>query len=186
LIEAEVALFAAYGEEEIAVRADGISLPVLIQPPEEGMKRARCIRVDIAAQQDAASKLEALGLRSDETGQGFVAQGDAAIRFWSEGLAELPEDWDLFVPEDLVDTQVRGKPLGVFAKVTSGMDWLNVKLSFESEGVGVDRDELRRCLSTGKKYVRLEDGSFATFDPEAVKAMIDREIELLTAAGKNG
>jgi superfamily II DNA or RNA helicase len=186
LIEASVSLFAAYGEEEIQVRADGISLPVLIQPPMEGQKKARCIRVDIVAQQDAAEKLAALGLRPDETGQSFVATGDAAIRFWSEGLAELPDTWDLFVPEDLVDTQVRTKPIGVFAKVTSGMDWLNVKLSYESEGVGVDRDELRRCLMAGKKYVRMEDGSFAAFDADAVRAMLDREIELMTAAGKNG
>jgi superfamily II DNA or RNA helicase len=186
LVEARVELHATYGDAEVAVRADGISLPVLIQPPEEGMKRARCVRVDIAAQQDAANKLLALGLRPDETGQGFVATGDAAIRFWSEGLAELPDDWDLFVPEDLVDTQVRHKPIGVFAKVTSGMDWLNVKVSYESEGVGVDRDELRRCLAEGKKYVRLSDGSFAPFDAEQIKAMMDREIEILTAAGKGG
>ncbi|MFO0756185.1 MAG: SNF2-related protein [Byssovorax sp.] len=186
LVEAQVSLYAAYGDEEVAVRADGISLPVLIQPPEEGMKRARCIRVDIAAQQEAASKLNALGLRPDESGQTFTANGDAAIRFWSEGLAELPDDWDLFVPEDLVDTQVRHKPIGVFAKVTSGMDWLNVKLTYESEGIAVDRDELRRCLAQGKKYVRLEDGSFAAFDADAVRAMLDREVELMTAAGKTG
>jgi superfamily II DNA or RNA helicase len=186
LVEAHVSLFAAYGEDEIAVRADGISPPVLIQPPEEGMKRARCVRVDIAAQQEAAAKLSALGLSPDESGQGFIATGDAAIRFWSEGLAELPEDWDLFVPEDLVDTQVRSKPLGVFAKVTSGMDWLNVKLSFEAEGVAVDRDELRRCLAEGKRYVRLSDGSFAPFDADSVRAMLDREVELMMAAGKNG
>ena len=73
LIDAQVQLFAAYGEEEIEVRADGISLPVIIQPPEEGMKRARCIRVDIAAQQQAAAKLNALGLKPDETGESFVA-----------------------------------------------------------------------------------------------------------------
>ncbi|APR79422.1 Helicase, SNF2/RAD54 family protein [Minicystis rosea] len=186
LIEASVSLFAAYGELEIQVRADGITPPVIIQPPEEGMKRARCIRVDIAAQQDAAEKLSALGLKPDETGQTFVANGDAAIRFWSEGLAELPDTWDLFVPEDLVDTQVRQKPIGVFAKVTSGMDWLNVKLAYESEGVGVDRDELRRCLMQGKKYVRLEDGSFAPFDADQIRQMLDREIELMTAAGKTG
>ena len=186
LIDAQVQLFAAYGEEEIEVRADGISLPVIIQPPEEGMKRARCIRVDIAAQQQAAAKLNALGLKPDETGESFVASGDAAIRFWSEGLAELPDDWDLFVPEDLVDTQVRHKPIGVFAKVTSGMDWLNVKLTYESEGIAVDRDELRRCIAQGKKYVRLEDGSFAAFDPDQVKAMMEREVEILTAAGKSG
>ncbi|MFT3770059.1 MAG: SNF2-related protein [Minicystis sp.] len=186
LIEASVSLFAAYGELEIQVRADGITPPVIIQPPEEGMKKARCIRVDIAAQQDAASKLLSLGLKPDETGQTFVATGDAAIRFWSEGLAELPDTWDLFVPEDLVDTQVRSKPIGVFAKVTSGMDWLNVKLAYESEGVGVDRDELRRCLMQGKKYVRLEDGSFAPFDADQIRQMMDREIELITAAGKSG
>ncbi len=186
LVDARVELFAAYGDEEIQVRADGITLPVIIQPPEEGSKRARCIRVDIAAQQEAAAKLEGLGLKADSSGQFFVAQGDSAIRFWSEGLAELPDTWDLFVPEDLVDTQVRHKPIGFFAKVTSGMDWLNVKISYESEGMGVDRDELRRCIAEGKKYVRLEDGSFASIDADAVRAMMDREIELLTAAGKGG
>ncbi len=186
LVEARAELYAAYGDTEIQVRADGITPPVLIQPPEEGMKRARCVRVDIAAQQEAANKLVALGLRPDETGQSFVGTGDGAIRFWSEGLAELPDTWDLFVPEDLVDTQVRHKPIAVFAKVTSGMDWLNVKLSYESEGVTVERDELRRCLAEGKKYVRLSDGSFAPFDADAIKAMMDREVEILTAAGKNG
>src|SRR5262249_49499826 len=65
LVEARAALYAAYGDEEVAVRADGITIPVLIQPPDEGMKRARCIRVDIAAQQEAAAKLTALGLRPD-------------------------------------------------------------------------------------------------------------------------
>src|SRR6185503_16787457 len=54
------------------------------------------------------------------------------------------------------------------------------------EGIAVDRDELRRCLAEGKKYVRLSDGSFAALDPEAVRAMLDREIEIMTAAGKNG
>src|SRR5262249_28316999 len=60
LVEAHAELYAAYAEEEIPVRADGITLPVIIQPPEEGMKRARCIRVDIAAQQEAANRLLAL------------------------------------------------------------------------------------------------------------------------------
>src|SRR5207253_9358713 len=45
--EANVHLFASYGAQEIPVRADGITLPVLIQPPEEGQRKPRCIRVDI-------------------------------------------------------------------------------------------------------------------------------------------
>ena len=186
LIEAHVTLIAAYRDTEVAVRADGISPPVIIKPPEEGQKRARCIRCDIAAQQAAAERLKALGLRPDETGQYFVAQGEHAIKFWSEGIGSLPEDWDLFVPDDLVDTQVRSKPIAAHARVSSGMDWLSLKLTFESDGVSVSRDELARCLAEGKKYVRLDDGSFAAFDPANVKAMLDREVELMMAAGKNG
>jgi superfamily II DNA or RNA helicase len=186
LMEADISLFAAYGEEELPVRADGITPPVIIKPPEEGSKRARCIRVDIAAQQDAVSKLLDLGLSPDESGAHFTARADQALSFWTEGLAELPETWDLFVPEDLVDTQIRTTTITAFAKVSSGMDWLNVQLAFEADGVGVDRDELRRCLQEGKKYVRLEDGSFAAFDPNKVKSMLDREVELISAAGKDG
>jgi superfamily II DNA or RNA helicase len=186
LMEASVSLFAAYSDVELPVRADGITPPVIIKPPQEGSKRAKCIRVDIQAQQEAVSRLLALGLRPDEAGLTFVAHGDNALRLWTEGLAELPETWDLFVPEHLVDTQVRTAQLSAFARVTSGMDWLGVAIDFSSDGVGVSRDELRRCLMEGKKYVRLDDGSFASFDPEKVQAMLDREIELLTAADKNG
>jgi len=186
ITEAVLSLYAAYGDDELQVRADGITPPVIIKPPAEGHKRARCIRVDIAAQQAAVQKLLALGLTADELGQQFIARGERAMKFWTDGLAELPETWDLFVPEDLVDTQVRATPLGVFAKVSSGMDWLDMKLSFGCDGVGVDRDELRRCLAEGKKYVRLDDGSFASFDPEKIRAMLDREWELMAATDKNG
>ena len=186
LVEASVSLFAVYGTEEIPVRADGITLPVLIQAPTEGVRKPRCIRVDIAAQQDAAQKLNDLGLGPDSSGQAFVGHGDKAITFWSEGLGRLPDDWDLFVPEDLVGTQVRGAPISVFAKVSSGMDWLNVKLSYETEGVSAERSEIRRALAEGKKYIKLSDGSFAPFDADQIQAMMDREIELITAAGKSG
>lgn len=186
LTEAHVALRAAYGEVEVEVRADGISPPVLILPPLEGQKRAKCIRCDIAAQQLAVEELLRTGLTPDESGEYFVAHADRAIQFWSEGVGSLPEHWDLYVPEDLVGTHVRGKPIAMNARVSSGVDWLSVKISYESEGIGVDRDELVRCLREGKKFVRLSDNSFAQLDPTTVQAMIDREIELMSAAGKTG
>ena len=69
LIEAQVALLAAYGDAEIAVRADGMSLPVLHPAPRRGLTRARCIRVNIEAQQEAANKLVALGLGRTRRGR---------------------------------------------------------------------------------------------------------------------
>jgi superfamily II DNA or RNA helicase len=186
LTQVEVALRAAYGAREVEVRADGISPPIMIVPPEDGQKRARCIRCDIAAQQRAVEQLLELGLRADESGEFFVAEGEHAIRFWSEGVGSLPEDWDLYIPEELVGTTVRTAPVAMSARVSSGVDWLSVKISYESDGVGVDREELERCLREGKKYVRLSDNSFAPLDADRVRQMIDREIELLQAGGKNG
>jgi superfamily II DNA or RNA helicase len=186
LTEVKVELRAEYGGLEVEVRADGISPPIMILPPQEGQKRARCIRCDIAAQQSAVQKLLDLGLEADESGQHFVAHGDDSIAFWSEGVGSLPEEWDLYVPEELVGTQVRSKPVLMSARVSSGVDWLAVKVSYESEGVGVSREELERVLREGKKYVRLSDNSFAPIDADRIQSLLDREVELIVAAGKSG
>jgi len=57
-----------------------------------------------------------------EDGNKFVARGDDAIRFWTEGLATLPDDWDLYVPDDLVEVQVRDEALSANVRVGSGVD----------------------------------------------------------------
>ena len=187
LVEARVALRAAYEDVEIDVRADGMTPPVIVKPPEEGSsKRAKCIRCDIAAQQAAANSLREVGLVPDEEGNGFVARGDDAIQFWTEGIGALPEDWDLFVPDDLVDVQVRDESLNANARVSSGMDWLSLRLSFESEGVAVTQEELARCLAEGRRYVRLADGSFAKLDAQKVRDVLMRQAEILATGGGQG
>jgi len=197
LTEARVALRAAYEDVEIDVRADGMSPPVIVKPrppsPEGsngasggGSKRAKCIRCDIAAQQAAASKLRELGLHPDEEGNNFMGRGDDAIQFWTEGIGQLPEDWDLFVPDDLVDVQVRSENLSANARVSSGVDWLSLRLSFESEGVAVTQEELGRCLAEGRRYVRLADGSFARLDAQKVKEVLQRQAEILATGGGQG
>ena len=187
LVDAQVSLRAAYEDVEIDVRADGMTLPVIVKPPEPGStKRARCIRCDIAAQQAAATKLQDLGLIPAEDGNKFVAHGDEAIHFWTEGLATLPDDWDIFVPDDLVDVQVRDEALSANARVSSGVDWLSLRLNFESEGVAVTQEELARCLTEGRKYVRLADGTFAKLDPAKVREVLLRQAEILATGGGAG
>jgi superfamily II DNA or RNA helicase len=203
LIEARVSLRAAYEDVEIDVRADGMSPPVIVKPPKASAddeeeeftrgprrvradKRATVIRCDIAAHQEAASKLRALGLKADEDGQGFLARGDDALQFWTEAVGALPDNWDLFIPDDLVDVQVRGTSLQANARVSSGVDWLSLRLTFESDGIAVTQDELARCLAEGRRYVRLSDGSFAKLDPEKVKAVLLRQAEILATSGAPG
>jgi superfamily II DNA or RNA helicase len=205
LTEARVSLRAAYEDVEMDVRADGMTPPVIVKPPppqESGeggtppvggpqplmsqRPRARCIRCDIAAQQDAASKLRDLGLIPDEDGNGFVVRGDDAIQFWTEGIGQLPEEWDLFVPDDLVDVNVRSESLSANARVSSGVDWLSLRLSFEAEGVAVSQDELGKCLAEGRRYVRLADGSFARLDAQKVRDVLQRQAEILATGGGQG
>jgi superfamily II DNA or RNA helicase len=187
LTEAQVSLRAAYEDVEIDVRADGMTMPVIVKPPlERSSKRARVIRCDIAAHQEAAGRLRDLGLVPAEDGAKFVARGDDAIQFWTEGIGTLPESWDLFVPDDLVDVQVRGQTLTANARVSSGVDWLSLRLNFESEGVAVTQDELARCLSEGRRYVRLADGSFARLDVQKVREVLLRQAEILATGGGNG
>jgi len=185
LVKAEVALRTAYGDIEVEVRADGISPPIIVKPPSDG-QLATCVRADIVAQQRAVELLLELGLKPDEAGEGFVAQGDEALRFWSEGIGSLPESWDLYVPEELVGVQVRAKPVQMQARVSSGVDWLNVQITWESDGVSIDRKEIEKCLREGKKFVRLSDDSYAPLDAERVEALVAREIDLIASVGKNG
>lgn len=184
--EAEATLKAHYGEVEVEVRADGISPPIIVLAPEEGQKRAKCIRTDIVAQQEAVQLLLEHGLSPSELGDRFEARGEESIRFWSEGVAALPREWELFVPEELIGAKMRSAPIAMKARVSSGVDWLNVNISWGAEGVTVDREEIQRCLREGKKYVRLSDNSYAALDAERVQALIDREVEILAAAGKQG
>ncbi len=186
LTEAHVSLRAAYEDTEIDVRADGMTPPVIVKPPATGSKRARCIRCDIAAQQEAAGKLRALGLQPDEDGQGFMVRGDGALKFWTDGITTLPEEWDLYAPDDLVDVQMRDESLGANVRVSSGVDWLSMRMSFESEGVAVTQEELARCLAEGRRYVRLQDGSFARLDPEKVREVLQRQAEILATSGMAG
>jgi len=186
LTEAHVSLRAAYEDTEIDVRADGMTPPVIVKPPAAGSKRARCIRCDIAAQQEAAGRLRALGLQPDEDGQGFIVRGDGALKFWTDGITTLPEEWDLYAPDDLVDVQVRGESLAANVRVSSGVDWLSMRMSFESEGIAVTQEELARCLAEGRRYVRLQDGSFARLDPDKVREVLQRQAEILATSGGTG
>ncbi len=189
LTEAQVSLRAAYEDVEIDVRADGMSPPVIVKPRDPdgpAGKRALCIRADIAAQQIAAQKLRSIGLHPDEDGNAFIVRGDDAIQFWTEGIGTLPEEWDLFVPDDLVDVNVRGQALTANARVSSGVDWLSLRLSFEAEGVAVTQEELARCLSEGRRYVRLADGSFARLDVDKVRGVLARQAEILATGGGVG
>lgn len=126
----------------------------------------------------AAKRLLELGFRHDATGQVYEVVGDAAIDFWTKGRKELPPEWELFgVKSPTVRVRPRMKPrirVGM-----SGVNWFSLDADFVSDDQSVDLGAVRMWLDSGRRYVPLEDGSFAEADVDEIR----RAADLLEEAG---
>ncbi len=181
LVNVNATLTASYGEIELAIPPLELPPPLAIIPGDS--PRPRCIRRDVGAEREAVDKLLEAGLEVSEDTKSFQATGDRAVAFWTEGVGSLPENWDRFIPDDLVDVTVRDTPVGARARVSSGIDWLSVDVEFSSEGSSVTEDELRRALAGGHKLVKLADGTYAPIERGKVEDVLLRMSEIF-AQGK--
>ncbi|MFA9411987.1 MAG: DEAD/DEAH box helicase, partial [Deltaproteobacteria bacterium] len=143
----------------------------------------RVVRRDVGAEMAGVQALLNQNFEVSESGDELVASGDDAIAFWTNGIGELPEDWDRFIPDDLVDVTIRDESVTPQMRVSSGVDWLNLDMKFESGGAVVREEELRACLEHGRRLVQLEDGSYAPIDPEKVGDVLTRMAEIYATAG---
>jgi superfamily II DNA or RNA helicase len=183
IIDAQVRLLVRYEDQEFEVPPDDFPSPLAFLPPKDGDARPRVVRRDVGAEMAGVQALMSLGFGVSESGEELVAQGEAAINFWTVGIGELPEEWDRFIPDDLVDVTIRDKSVTPQVRVSSGVDWLNLDTTFESGGAVVREEELRACLEHGRRLVRLEDGTFAPVDPNEVGDVPTRMAEIYATAG---
>ena len=168
LIDAKVRLYVRYEDQEFNVPPDDIPSPLAVLPPKNGRGRPRVVRRDVGAEMSGVQALLNQSFEVSESGEELVASGDDAIAFWTQGIGELPEEWDRFIPDDLVDVTIREESVTPQMRVSSGVDWLNLDMAFTSGGAAVREEELRACLEHGRRLVQLEDGSYAPVDPEKV------------------
>jgi len=183
LIDARVRLYVRYEDQEFDVPPDDFPSPLAFLPPKGGQGRPRVVRRDVGAEMAGVQALLNQNFEVSESGEELVASGDDAIAFWTHGIGELPEEWDRFIPDDLVDVTIRDEAVTPQMRVSSGVDWLNLDMSFESGGAVVREEELRACLEHGRRLVRLEDGSYAPVDPDKVGEVLTRMAEIYATAG---
>jgi superfamily II DNA or RNA helicase len=183
LIDARVRLYVRYEDQEFDVPPDDIPSPLAVLPPKNSKGRPRVVRRDVGAEMSGVQALLNQKFEVSESGEELVATGDDAIAFWTHGIGELPEDWDRFIPDDLVDVTIRDESVTPQMRVSSGVDWLNLDMTFESGGAVVREEELRACLEHGRRLVQLEDGSYAPVDPEKVGDVLTRMAEIYATAG---
>ncbi len=183
IVDARVRLKATYNEHEFEVPVRGFPSPLAFLPPTRKGGRPRVVRRDVGAEMAAVQQVMDLAFSVDESGEELVAHGQDAIHFWTEGLGTLPEEWDRFVPDDLVDVTIRKESVAPNMRVSSGVDWLDLQMSFKAEGVAVSEDELRACLEHGRRLVKLDDGTYAPVDPANVSEVLTRMAEIYATSG---
>ena len=183
IIDAQVRLLVRYEDQEFEVPPDDFPSPLAFLPPKNGNARPRVVRRDVGAEMAGIQALMSQGFEVSESGEELVARGDDAINFWTVGIGELPEDWDRFIPDDLVDVTIRDQSVTPQVRVSSGVDWLNLDMTFESGGAVVREEELRACLEHGRRLVRLEDGTFAPVNPDNVGEVLTRMAEIYATGG---
>lgn len=178
IVDAHVRLVVRYGDHELPVPKSGFPSPLAFLPPAGRSTRPRVVRRDVGAEMAAVQAVMNLGFEPDESGEELVARGDDAVAFWTGGIAQLPAEWEKRVPDDLARVTIRATPVAPQMRVSSGVDWLSLDMSFSTEGVAVNEVELRACLEHGRHLVKLADGSYAPVREEDVAEILERMAEI--------
>ena len=178
IVNASIKLSVDYGDEEFEIPPVGFAPPLAFLPPLFRNGRPRVVRRDIGAELAAVQALMSLGFVAGESQEDLVATGDTAIAFWTSGIATLPAAWEKFIPDDLANVNVRSEGVSPAMRVASGVDWLELAMTFSSGGAVVSEDELRACLEHGRRIVKLSDGSYAPVDPTQVGDILSRLAEI--------
>jgi len=178
LIEAVVRLGVVYDGEEYPVPTNGHPSPLAFLPPLRGGTRPRVVRRDVGAEMVAVQELLNLKFQPGPEGDELIARGDDAIAFWTIGITTLPSTWQKFIPDDLVNVKIRNGSVTPRARVSSGVDWLSLDVTFEADGIAISEAELRSCLEHGRHLVKLADGSYAPVKADEVGAILERMAEI--------
>ncbi len=139
-----------------------------IGPPTREGNVPVWIERDDETERSAVDRLKDCGFLLTPEGTWSV-EGDAALDFVGGQLPVLSRDWDLFGVERLKKLEPSRLEFHVSVGFGKGIDWF----SMEAEGAaGVQSfgiKSLAQLLGSGKKYVRLNDGTFAEIPKERVQ-----------------
>ena len=168
-------LAARYGTATVPVSPTAVHLGYAASPGSQGRT---LYRRQESAEREAGQALLALGFKYEPQSSAFEAAGDAAVGFWSTGLASLPGDWERFlVRAPKVRVRKRLKPRVAVSMLGNG--WFELDARFEAEGQAVDLGAVRLWLRSGRRYIPLPDGSYA----EADRDELTQAADLLEEAG---
>ena len=182
IVHTLASLKVTYGDQAFDIPPDSFPHPLAFLPPSDGDDRPRVVRRDVGAEMTAVQQMMDQGFEVEDGV--LLARGEDAIDFWSGGIGELPEEWERFVPDALANVKVRNESVSAQMRVSSGVDWLSLDMAFSAGGSSVSENELRAALETGRRVVKLEDGTYAPIDADEVGEVLARMAEIYASTGQ--
>jgi hypothetical protein len=146
------------------------------------------IRRDLEFEKEVLDKFSEQGFQ--RTGLSlFETGGDSALDFLSETLPKMKENFRIQGEEDLEDFRLFGE-LGVSqirARATgTGIDWLDLDLTFEIGGAQIPYEIVQSLVSQGKRYLKLPGKGFLKIQTEDLQQWEDKLSELDVEMGVDG
>ena len=124
--------------------------------------------------------LEAItaGRFAEEVGdpEGVRLTGEAALDFLSEQLPDLKDRWAVYGEDGLIRHRVSGT-LSASVGFTTGVDWFDLDLAFVKGPIRIGADDVLRSWWAGRRYLRLDDASFAKLP----QRWLERHVEVVGA-----
>ena len=162
-------LVAKYGQQ-VLVPVAPVSTDLGYVLQEHDGKRMLVLRSN-TQEKEAVQQLLALGFHFHAPAQHFELTGDEAIEFWFSGKKDFPPAWEvLFAHKPHVRVRPFLKP-----KIQIGManlDWFELKAEFCADNQRAEPSVLRNWLSSNRRYIPLQDGSFAPMDVEELTKVV--------------
>ena len=160
---------------------------VMAQAVAEG--QTLLLRRDLAFEKETLQKFLEQGFRRFGPTR-FETVGEQALDFMSERLPSLQESGTVTGGGDLAHFRLFGEigtPLLKARAKPAGIDWLEMDLHFELEGMEISYEVVQALLAQGKKYIHLPGKGFAKIQREDLIALEDKLAELegeIDASGK--
>ncbi len=159
---------------------------VLVEFEEEGKKIL--VRRDMDFEREALEGFYEQGFKRISADR-FETGGEEALDFISAGLPSLQKIGKVDMEEDLASFRLMGT-LGegqIKAKaVQNSIDWLDLQLYFEIEGVQIPYETVQALVAQQKRYIKIPQKGFVKIDLEDFAHLEEKISELEAEVDENG
>jgi non-specific serine/threonine protein kinase len=100
----------------------------------------------------------------------FYSNFESALDWLFDGLPQLVDNgFEVMGEESLVRFRVKRSRPSVGMSLSSEIDWFDLNLEIDFDGVKLTLEELKKAIQKDKKFVRLRDGSIARLPDKLIQ-----------------